>query len=75
MGFSLSQLKVLIAPTLLFILLSPGLLLTLPPQGDSYFHSGQTSTVAILVHSAVFLVLLIILQMLMPSLFGCGGGK
>ena len=43
---------------LLFILLSPGLLLTLPPVGKKIFMSGQTSTTAILVHALVFTLVL-----------------
>ena len=44
---------------LLFILLSPGLLLTLPAVGNSgVFMSGRTSTVAVLVHALVFAFLL-----------------
>lgn len=40
--------------TLLFILLSPGFLLTIPPVGKSIFMSGQTSVTAILVHALIF---------------------
>ena len=39
---------------LLFLILSPGLLLTIPPVGKGIFMSGKTSIVAILVHAAVF---------------------
>jgi carbamoylphosphate synthase small subunit len=45
------MLPVLVA---LFIVLSPGLLLTLPPVGNKIFMSGKTSTVAVFVHAAVF---------------------
>ena len=38
----------------LFILLSPGLLLTLPAGPRGIFMSGQTSTMAVLVHAVVF---------------------
>jgi hypothetical protein len=44
--------------TLLFIILSPGLLLTLPPIGKNVFMSGKTSTIAILVHAVVFYLVL-----------------
>lgn len=47
-----------LAATVLFILLSPGLLLTLPPVGKKWYRSGQTSVTAILVHAIVFAVLL-----------------
>ena len=39
--------------TLLFILLQPGLIITLPPV-DKLWTSQTTSTLAILVHAAVF---------------------
>ena len=39
---------------ILFILLSPGLLLTLPPVGKKIFMSCQTSVLAVLVHAIVF---------------------
>jgi hypothetical protein len=48
----------LFGATLLFILLSPGVLLTLPPIGGKIFMSGKTSLVAVLVHAVVFYVLL-----------------
>jgi hypothetical protein len=38
----------------LFILLSPGLLLTLPAGSRGVFMSGQTSVLAVLVHALVF---------------------
>ena len=46
------------AEILLFILLSPGLLLTLPPVGSKVFLSCQTSRVAVFVHALVFAVAL-----------------
>ena len=39
---------------ILFILLSPGVLLTIPPVGKKVFMSGQTSPLAVLVHAFVF---------------------
>ena len=49
----------MLVEVILFILLSPGLLLTLPPVSKSgVFMSGKTSTIAILLHSLVFGVLL-----------------
>jgi hypothetical protein len=48
----------LLAATLLFVLLSPGVLLTLPPIGGKIFMSGKTSFVAVLVHAVVFYLLL-----------------
>ena len=43
---------------LLFFLLSPGVLLTLPPAGRGVFMSGQTSILAALVHGFVFALVL-----------------
>lgn len=40
--------------TLLFIVLSPGVLLTLPPVGSKVFMSGKTSLLAVAVHAVVF---------------------
>jgi len=42
----------------LFILISPGVLLTLPPVGGKIFMSGKTSLIAVLVHAVIFAVLL-----------------
>ena len=42
----------------LFILLSPGLLLTLPPVGGKVWMSGKMSVAAVFVHAVVFFVLL-----------------
>jgi hypothetical protein len=39
---------------ILFILLSPGLLLTLPPVKNAIFFSRRTSIIAVLVHALVF---------------------
>ena len=44
--------------TILFVLLSPGMLLTLPPVGRSVWMSGKTSLLAVLVHAFVFYLLL-----------------
>lgn len=48
----------LLVASLLFILLSPGILLTLPPVGASVFMSGKTSLTAVLVHAVLFFLLL-----------------
>ena len=40
--------------TLLFVVLSPGLLLTIPAMGRGLFMSRQTGVAAVLVHAAVF---------------------
>lgn len=47
---------------ILFVLLSPGILLTLPPVGKKIFMSGQTSIVSALVHAIVFVGILYLLE-------------
>ena len=42
----------------LFVLLSPGVLLTLPPVGGQVFMSGKTSLIAVLVHAVIFALIL-----------------
>lgn len=46
----------------LFVALSPGLLLTLPPVGNKVFMSCKTSVAAVLVHAVVFAIALIYLK-------------
>ncbi len=40
--------------TALFVVLSPGVLLTIPPCSKGLFMSGQTSLMAVAVHAVVF---------------------
>lgn len=47
----------LIVPAVLFILLTPGVLLTLPPGSKGVFMSGQTNLLAVGVHTLVFALL------------------
>ena len=47
----------LIVPTVLFVLLTPGVLLTVPPGSAGVFMSGQTSPMAVGVHSLLFAVI------------------
>ncbi len=44
----------LLCLAILFFLLSPGVLLTLPPVGKKIFMSGETSVMAAAVHAIVF---------------------
>ena len=44
----------LIVPALLFVLLTPGVILMLPPNGGPIFFSGNTGLVPIMVHSLIF---------------------
>ncbi len=50
--------QMLLLATVLFVLLSPGVLLTLPPIGGKVWMSGKTSLLAVAVHAVVFYVLL-----------------
>ena len=61
----------LLLATILFILLSPGLLVTLPPVNKLWM-SGETSNLAIIVHSVVFFT---ILKMIAMNTFGFGWAK
>uniref|UniRef100_A0A6C0DCN4 Uncharacterized protein n=1 Tax=viral metagenome TaxID=1070528 RepID=A0A6C0DCN4_9ZZZZ len=65
----------MLAPVLLFIALSPGILLTLPPVGKKVFMSGQTSIESVLVHALVFTGILYLLKINdVQEGFGCIGG-
>lgn len=48
----------IVVSIVLFIILSPGLLITIPPVGNKIFFSGKTSVTAILVHAVVFAIAL-----------------
>ena len=48
----------LILLTIIFILLSPGMVLTVPPGPKGLFASEETSNLAILVHAAAFFTIL-----------------
>ena len=63
---------------LLFFLLSPGVLLTLPAGSRGVWMSGQTSIAAAAVHSLVFIVLLYCLYPYVSQydgFTGCNGQK
>lgn len=59
----------LIVPTVLFMVLSPGMLLTLPPSSKGPFVSGQTSVAAILTHALVFAVIFALLRKNFPQYY------
>jgi hypothetical protein len=52
----------IIVPLVLFILLTPGVLLTIPPGAKGLFMSGQTTGNAVLVHSVVYAIVYAILR-------------
>jgi hypothetical protein len=56
----------LIVPSVLFILLSPGMLLTLPSKD---FMSGKTNLTAVLIHMVVFAVLFAFLRKSFPQYY------
>ncbi len=47
---------------ILFFVLSPGILLTLPPVGNKIWMSGKTSITSALVHAIVFVGILYLIQ-------------
>ena len=47
---------------ILFFVLSPGVLLTLPPVGKKILMSGETSITSALVHTVVFVGILYLIQ-------------
>jgi hypothetical protein len=59
----------LIVPTVLFVLLTPGVLLTIPPGSGRLFMSGQTSPMAVGVHTLVFAVLFATLRSTFPKYY------
>jgi hypothetical protein len=65
MGIALTKTDLLVTTTL-FIALSPGLLLTIPP-GE--FMSGRTSQAAILTHTVVFALVFALLRKQFPKFY------
>ena len=59
----------LIVTTTLFLVLSPGMLLTLPPGSKGVFTSGQTSPAAALVHTVVFALVFALLRKQFPKYY------
>jgi hypothetical protein len=55
----------LVVPAILFLLLSPGILLSIPPKGG-LFMSKQTSLPSIAVHTVVFALVFSILRQKFP---------
>ena len=56
----------LLLTTALFVALSPGVLLTIPPGKGPLFVSGKTSLVAVFVHAVVFYVVQAYLAQYVP---------
>ena len=68
MGLVLTKTDLLVT-TALFLALSPGLLLTLPPGSGGVFRSGQTSIPAVLTHAIVFAVVFALLRKQFPQFY------
>ena len=68
MGLVLTKTDLLVT-TSLFLALSPGLLLTLPPGSGGVFRSGQTSIPAALTHAIVFAVVFALLRKQFPQFY------
>jgi hypothetical protein len=68
MGLVLTKTDLLVTTTL-FLALSPGLLLTLPPGSGGVFRSGQTSLPAALTHAIVFAVVFALLRRQFPQFY------
>ena len=68
MGLVLTKADLLVT-TSLFIALSPGLLLTLPPGSGGILRSGQTSIPAAVTHAVVFAVVFALLRKQFPQFY------
>ena len=68
MGIVLTKTDLLVT-TALFILLSPGLLLTLPPKTGGVFGSGQTSIESVLTHAVVYALVFALLRKQFPQFY------
>ena len=68
MGLVLTR-QDLIVTTCLFLILSPGMLLTLPPGSKGVLMSGQTSISAAVTHAVVFAVIFAILRKRFPQFY------
>ena len=68
MGLVLTKTDLLVT-TSLFLALSPGLLLTIPPGSGGVFQSGQTSISAALTHSIVFAIVFALLRRQFPQFY------
>ena len=68
MGLVLTKTDLLIT-TAMFIALSPGLLLSIPPGSGGIFQSGQTSIESVVTHSIVFAVVFALLRRQFPQFY------
>lgn len=68
MGLVLTQTD-LIVTTALFVILSPGLLLTIPSGSKGLLRSGQTSVESVVVHAIVFAIVFAVLRRQFPQFY------
>ena len=68
LGLVLTQAD-LIVTTTLFIILSPGILLSIPPGSKGLFMSGQTSGQSAVVHAVVFALAFALLRKQFPQYY------
>jgi hypothetical protein len=59
----------LIVPAVLFVALTPGVLLTIPPKSAGLFMSGQTSPMAVGAHTLVFSIVFAFLRGAFPRAY------
>ena len=59
----------LVVPALLFIVLTPGVLLTIPPGTEGVLLSGQTGIVQVIVHAVIFSILYSSLRGIFPRFY------
>jgi len=68
LGLVLTKTDLLVTTTL-FLALSPGMLLSLPPGSGGVFVSGQTSVAAALTHTVVFATVFALLRKQFPTFY------
>lgn len=59
----------LVVPALLFVLLTPGIVLTIPPKNGGLLLSGQTSPAAVGAHTIVFALVFAFLRGQFPQYY------
>jgi len=59
----------LIVPAVLFVLLTPGILLTVSSNGVKFGSTGMTSGSAIAIHTVVFLIVFALLRRSFPQYY------
>tara|TARA_B110000285_G_scaffold231518_1_gene300432 strand:- start:9 stop:401 length:393 start_codon:yes stop_codon:yes gene_type:complete len=68
MGLVLTQTDLLVT-TALFLLLSPGLLLSIPPGSKGLYMSGETGVESVMIHAVVFAVVFALLRRQFPQFY------